>query len=119
MAVDGILRGLPGMMTSVDLSAHQFLAVQMTPAADFTVEPCVAGATFLGVAYNNPSNVGESTTVMVRGMVKMVAEAALSAGDPVDVGPASGAILAAGADTIGVAVTNAAAAGEIVSVFIG
>lgn len=101
---------------AVDLSASQYCAVA-SDANGRLVLPA-AGALCLGVLQNKPASLGAEGSVMVDGVTKMLASAAITVGSPVTVDAAGKAnsTLAAGNQVIGVALTAAAAANEVISV---
>jgi predicted RecA/RadA family phage recombinase len=72
----------------------------------------------IGVLQNKPQNAGNAATVGIRGVSKVVCDAAITAGTNVKVS-ADGQAAAAGAGpTVGVALTTTANAGELVSVLL-
>lgn len=104
-------------VAAADLSAKQFLFVKITAA--FAVNVATAsGEAVLGVLQNNPKS-GQSATVMVTGVTKVVAGAAIAAGARVQSNATGAAITAtatAGHIEQGFALEAAAAAGDVISV---
>lgn len=79
MAVEGILQAVPGLKAGADLSAKQYFLVKLT--ADFTVDVCSAVTDIpIGVLQNAPVS-GEPANVAAFGLTKIVASAALTAGN--------------------------------------
>ncbi len=114
-------REIPGftipLEASADLSASQFCAV----ISDANGRAAVAGAGvhIIGVLQNKPASLGAESSVMVDGVTKMVAGAALTVGGAVKSDASGRAINAVATDkAIGFALTPAAAAGELTSVLL-
>lgn len=108
-------------LANADLSALQFTAVKSVNnsgkaevAANTT-----SGGKIMGVLQNKPKS-GEAADVMVVGVTKMVAGAAVTAGVNVMSDAAGKAILAAttGSTMIGIALSTAGGAGEIIDVLL-
>jgi len=100
-----------------DLSALQFHFVAMS--SDGQVDGATDGARAIGVLQNKPSAAGLAAEIAFSGTVKVVAGAAITAGDAVASASDSEAITAATGDVIlGVALTSADA-GDLVEVLIG
>lgn len=100
----------------------QFQAVRVSTAEDLTVLLCTSSTnTFLGILQNKPND-GEAADVRVFGVSKAVAgTTTVTAG--IELMPDSSGLLipfasAAGVRAVGVAMTSAAAVGEVFSAFI-
>lgn len=109
----------PGQVISleagVDLSANQHHFVTM--AADFQVDPTGAGLKANGVQQNNPDAVGQAVSIMITGVTKMVAGAAVAANVNIASDSTGRAVLAAATDfVLGTALEVAGGAGEVIAV---
>lgn len=116
------IRGLAvGTLTaSADLSAQQYKFAKISGARTLTV--CAAATDRpVGVIQNKPVS-GATVDLMVTGVTKMVAGAAVSAGDELTSdaqGRAITAVTAAGANrSYGIALEAATAAGQIIEVLL-
>lgn len=118
---------VPGFVLSfeagTDLSSSQFLLVEL--AADNQIDPvaAAAGNPYIGIVQTNPDTVGAAATVMISGVSKAVAGAAVTVADEVVQGATTAGrveTLAAGAGqrVVGRALASGAA-GEIIPVLIG
>ena len=74
-------------------------------------------ADVMGVLQNKPQNVGNAATVGLRGVSKVVADGAITAGADVTVS-ANGRATTGGANVVGQALTTTANAGELISVLL-
>lgn len=105
---------------AADLTAKQYYAVKLT-AADTVGLAAAAGteSAILGILQNKP-NTAEAATVMVTGISKAVAGAAITVGAQV-MADNGGKIIAAttGKIPLGIALIAAAADGDIISVGLG
>lgn len=72
----------------------------------------------IGVLQNKPQNTGNAATVGIRGVSKVVADAAITAGANIKCSADGQAATAGAGPTVGVALTSAANAGELVSVLL-
>lgn len=100
---------------SGDLSASQFCAV----AVDLNGRAVLptAGGAVVGVLQNKPASLGAEASIMVDGVTKMVASAAMGSMAIVSSTSAGQAkAAAAGEYIVGITLTGAAAPGELVSV---
>jgi len=101
---------------AADLSAQQFRAMRVT--GDFQVNVAnAAGQAVIGILQNKPTS-GQSADVMMAGVSKAIAGAAIAAGAEVMAG-ADGRIITAataGSNVIGIALNAAGNANEIISV---
>jgi hypothetical protein len=116
MAVDGNVITLPGAIAGEDLRNHQFrfVSLQTTASAAYTVlKSAAVGA--IGVSYGNP-NTGQAAEVVIGGIAKVIAGAAIVRGANVD-SDANGAAVTT-ASTRMIALTAAAAAGEVIEVLL-
>ncbi len=101
-----------------DLSAGQFLGVIVNTSGLAAVAG--AGVVNVGILQNKPAAAGRAAEIMVSGVSKMVAAEAITAGDDIATDAAGKAVDAATADhVLGLALTDAAADGEIFSVLLG
>lgn len=101
---------------AADLSAQQFRAMRVT--GNFQVNVAnAAGQSVIGILQNKPT-LGQPADVMMAGVSKAVAGAAIAVGVEVMAG-ADGRIVTAataGSNVIGVALEAAGAAGEIITI---
>lgn len=72
----------------------------------------------IGVLQNKPQNAGNAATVGIRGVSKVIADAAITAGSNIKCSADGQAATAGAGPTVGVALTSAANAGELVSVLL-
>ena len=112
----------PGMQITfeagADLSTKQFFAVAI--AADQQVDPSGAGLQSVGVLQNKPSAAGRAATVMINGVTKASAGAAIAVNDAVAAAADGQFVTAAPGDIVlGIALEAAAAADEIIAVLLG
>jgi hypothetical protein len=110
--------GTVTLISGADYSASQYLF--MTIASDGEVDPVAsAGAAAVGVLYNAPNAQGVAAEIARRGIVKVKAGAAFSPGALIMSSAAGKAVTATtGLRILGMAVTAAAADGDIVSVLL-
>ena len=101
---------------AADLSSSQFRAMRVT--GDFAVNVAnAAGQAVIGILQNKPTS-GQPADVMMSGVSKAIAGAAIAAGAEVMAG-ADGRIITAataGSNVIGIALNAAGGANEIISV---
>lgn len=79
-----------------------------TPNGNLAVAPGAAGGIALGVAANDAA-AGQLVRVARGGVVRVISEAVIAAGAPVQVGAAAGVVTATTGTVVGHAVTGAAA----------
>jgi hypothetical protein len=72
----------------------------------------------IGVLQNKPQVTGAAATVGLRGVSKVVSDAAITAGEGIKVSADGQASSSGGGPTVGVALTTTANAGELVSVLL-
>lgn len=97
-----------------DLSAGQYRFVELASDAQVDVVSA-AGGDAVGVLQNDPSAAGRVATVAVMGVTKLVAGAAVAAGDKLQAGADGRALTAASGDVVlGRALTAAAQAGDVI-----
>ena len=72
----------------------------------------------IGVLQNKPQVTGQAATVGIRGVSKVVSDAAITAGDLIKVSADGQAAKTGAGPTVGVALTTTANAGELVSVLL-
>lgn len=113
---------IPGQTVSfeaaADLSGNQFYGVKLTAA--HTVNVAGNGEKIVGVLQNKPAAAGNAATVVLDGITKAVAGAAISVGDEVSLDANGKFVTAAIGDTVaGVAVDAASADGDVISVVLG
>lgn len=104
---------------AADLSTHQYKLVKVTGAMQVNI--ATAATDFaVGVLQNKPSAVGQSATVQCAGISKLIAGAAVAAGDRVTADSTGRAVATttAGNKVFGIALTATSAAGQIVSVLL-
>ncbi len=117
MAVDGILIRLPGAVSAGNFVGLQFTVVSMHTSIEFGVIPSDGTLAPIGVYYDNRGEFEESAQVVIQGLVKVKAGVAIPVGSPV-FSDAAGLLGLAdlGGGQLGIAMTSAAAADEVVSV---
>lgn len=105
-------------VAGADLRALQFTFVKVNSSGQI-VAATTSGGKVLGVLQNKP-NTGEMTEVMVDGVSKVVAGAAVTAGVNIMSDGAGKGILAAtaGSTMTGLALESAGASGDIISCYI-
>jgi len=106
------------LTAAADLSAKQFHAVKITAAQQVNLST-VAGEPVIGILQNKPAS-GAAADIMVIGVTKVKAGAAIAAGASVMAG-ADGRIITAataGSEVIGKALEAAANADEIISILL-
>jgi hypothetical protein len=108
---------LPGAVAGSSFAAAKYRFAKMGATA-FTVIPCsVLGELAIGVAYDDVSVAGQSITIAERGIVKVIASAAIAAGARIATAADGRAVTAATTNTVlGIAMTPALAVGDIISV---
>lgn len=116
MAFEKVGETLPGLEAGADLTTHQFKFVQVTVNG---IELAAAGGRIAGVLQNKPDT-GNAASVWGPGTVsKVVAGAAVAKGADVTPDAQARAVTSATGNYIaGQALTAAASAGELVSVWI-
>ena len=116
MATTGDMIQLGTCTAQADLSLKQFRAVKVT--GNKQVGLCVAGDDAIGILQNKPG-INQASAVAIGGSSKAIAGAAVAAGALV-ASDVNGAIVAALATNyiIGVALSAAGGAGEIISVLL-
>ncbi len=118
MAFEKVGETLPGIEASADLSTHQFKFVTLDSSAEAAVAG--AGAHVSGVLQNKPAAQGRPATIWGPGTVsKVVAGAAVALGADVTPDATGRGVTSTSGDYIaGKALTLAANAGELISVWI-
>ena len=97
-----------------DLSAGQYRFVELASDAQVDVASA-AGGDAVGVLQNDPSAAGRVATVAVMGVTKLVAGAAVAAGDKLQAGADGRGLTAASGDVVlGRALTAASQAGDVI-----
>jgi hypothetical protein len=117
MAFDNAVHTI-NAVSGADYSASQYLFV--TVASDGEIDPVgTAGLPALGVLYNAPQAKGIAAEVAIAGVAKVKAGAAFNAGVLIMSSAAGKAVTATSGNRIlGMAVTAAAADGDIVSILL-
>ncbi|MFN3077022.1 MAG: DUF2190 family protein [Alphaproteobacteria bacterium] len=112
--ISGFRDGTPA--AAADLSANQFYAVKITAAN--SVNLAGAGEAAYGILQNKPKS-GQACDVMVVGVTKAQAGAAISAGAKLMIDATGRVVTFSGSakTVVGVAKETAAAAGEVISVY--
>ena len=107
------------LLAAADLSAQQFRFVRMT-ATGINITTSAVGQVAIGVLQDKPSALNTPGSVMLDGGTKMVAGAAVAAGDNVTSDGTGRAIATTtvGNQVHGVCVEGAAAAGNIITVIL-
>lgn len=110
--------GVPGQPGSADPNGgKQYHFVKVTGAHQVGL----ANATdtiVVGVLQNKPQNNGNAATVGIRGVSKVVCDAAVTAGDVITVSADGQATTGGAAQKVGIALSTTANAGELVSVLL-
>ncbi len=108
---------LPSKRAAADLSALQFRFV-VDNASGFIAQSTTLGGVVVGVLQNKPGN-NEAAEVMVTGVSKVVAGAAITEGVAVTSDAVGRAVVAAAGNyRIGLSMAAAAAAGEVIPVLL-
>jgi hypothetical protein len=89
-----------------DLSAKQYLAVHVGGSDNYVKVASAAGVKCIGVLQNKPTS-GRAARVRTSGVTKMVAGAAITRNENIDVGATGYARTAAGSNYIGIALETA------------
>ena len=118
MAFENPVSTFPGLEAAADLSTHQFKFVKVT--ANRRVNITGAGEQAIGVLQDDPDAAGKSAAVWGPGSTsKVVAGAAVTAGDKVMSDATGRAITATSTNFInGVAIEAAAGAGAVITVLL-
>lgn len=118
MAYENVVAGPVGLVADSDLSAKQYYIMKVSAAGK--VDVCGDGELMIGVLQNKPSADGMGATLAGVGSVsKVVAGAAITAGDKVASDSAGKAVTAADGDwMLGIALDTVANDAEIVTVYI-
>lgn len=115
MAVNSIIRSLPGAIAGEDLSAAQyrFAALDLTVGAKpFTIDRAVAAGATIGVIYTG-ATAGRSVQVVTEGIAKVIAGATITIGQNVDANAAGAAVVTPGS---GIIAMTAGVAGQVIEV---
>ncbi len=117
MATEGIIRSIPGLTASADLSALQYRFVTMSGAD--TVNVSGASESAIGVLQNKPIS-GLAANVAGLGSVsKITASAAIAAGVNIATAANGKAVTAgAGVDVVGQAIEAAGADNDVISMLV-
>jgi hypothetical protein len=109
-------RQITGAATAA-VTERQFVAVSGNrgPSGNVSVAPAAAGARALGVAAWN-ANTGQLVRIARGGVLKVIAGAAITAGDPIAVGANGTAVTAAGSAVVVGHAINGAANGAVAEV---
>src|SRR5262245_48919525 len=111
------MRIISSLKAAADLSTKQFHCV--TVSGEFKVNTAAAGGRVTGVLWNKPEFDGAEAAVVISGITKVEAGAAVTAGDALMSNAAGEAVPATGANTVfGIALMDAAD-GERLSVLLG
>ncbi len=108
------------LLAAADLRTHQFKFVDFPSAAGVTLVASVTDRT-IGVLQNTP-NINEAATVAVSGVVKVEAGEAVAVGGVVKAdatGRATDVAIATSEIELGIALTAAGSAGELIEVLLG
>lgn len=113
-----VYTGVPGQPGSADPhGGKQYHFVKVTGVHQVGLADA-DDTNVVGVMQNKPQNTGNAATVGIRGVSKVVCDAAVTAGQSVKVSADGQATSAGAGPTVGVALTTTANAGEIVSVLL-
>lgn len=117
----GVYTGVPGLPGSASPNGgKQYHFVKVTGAAQCGVVSAV-GDEVIGVLQNKPQNEGAAATVAIRGVSKVVADAAIAAGAVVYTsadGQVTSDSATSTATRVGIALQAAAAAGDLIPVLL-
>lgn len=117
MALSGMTL-FDSLPASADLSAAQFKFVVLDSSGDIAVV-AGAGADAIGILVDKPDAAGVHGRVDTFGSTKVLAGAAITAGDKIQSGSDGRALTAASGDhAVGYAKESAAAAGEVINVYL-
>lgn len=118
VAFENHLQVLSGVTAGVDLSAMAFPFVRITSTG--TIVAATAGKAAYGVCINKPAN-GRTGDVATSGVTRACASEAIAVGDPVAVVGVVGKVRVALATdvVVGIALSAAAADGNIIAVLLG
>ena len=104
---------------NADLSANQyFIAAVVDASGEGQAALCGDGAQPCGVIYNNPDAAGKATSIAYKGIVKVKAGGAITAGNTVASDAAGEAVVATTGDVILGIALDTAVDGDIVSVLL-
>lgn len=116
-----VFTGVPGALGSpTDNSGNQYRFVKLTGSGTVGLATGAAATDpNVGVLQNKPQNTNGAATVAIRGISKVRAAGAITAGAPVYINSTGQATATAGTSArVGLAVTTVANAGELVSVLL-
>ena len=112
---------IPGLDAGANLSAAQYKLVKLASTARQVILAAAKTDTVIGVLMNDPSAQGQPAEVACIGVVKLVAEASVSAGVNLvsnSTGQAQGSSTTDD-DSFGVAITASTDAGDLITAVIG
>lgn len=113
-----VYTGVPGQPGSpTPHGGKQYHFVKVTGAHQVGVADA-DDTNVVGVLQNKPQNTGNAATVGIRGVSKVVADAAINAGVAIKVSADGQAASAGAGPTVGVSLSATAAAGELISVLL-
>ena len=108
---------LPAHAAGADLRTHQFKAVIISTSTVNQVTLPAGGEKIAGVLQNKP-NTNQAAEVVVDGVSKAIAGAAIAQGAEVEVDSAGKVITLAAGVSVGIALIAASADGDIISVLL-
>lgn len=114
MAWEGVQIKVPGLVAAANLTALQYTFVKLD-ANGKVIAASAQGEACIGVLQNKP-NTGEAAEVVIFGISKVVADAAINEMDQLTNQTDGQAMAAASADfVLGTAITAAGGAGEVIT----
>lgn len=109
--------GVPGTPGSAEPNyGKQYTFVKITGAHQVGLATA-ASDPIVGVIQNKPQVTGQAATVAIRGITNVVASAAITAGATVT-STATGTAVTSASNVVGIAITSATVAGQLVSVLL-
>lgn len=119
MATYGEYWAIPGIVASGDLSTSQYKVVKFATTAGAVVVGAAGSDKIAGVLMNDPTS-GQAAEVAVGGIVKVLSEASVAAGDHVVSSTTGRAKTTTSANdhVLGIALDAAGAAGDLIRVYV-
>lgn len=110
-------QGIPGLVATGDLSSSQYKLVKISSTAGAVKVGSAATDDCIGVLYNDPTD-GQPAEVVTLGVVAVLAEASVSAGNPVACSTTGRvkATTTSNNTVVGYALEASSAAGDLISI---
>lgn len=120
MAFENVVCTVPGLAAAADLSTHQYKFVKLTAAEKVNLADTL-GEPVVGVLQNKPAGDGHAAEVAIDGSVTKVLSGALVVAGTYVTTDATARAVTAGAteNRVGLAITGAGAAGQLLTVLLG